>query len=77
MNGLEMNQSTSEFLKIASNVYADPEYGSPWQDQFITRCGVSTRTFRRWVDEAYPLPGPVRAMILAHQKCQRYGVPCP
>ena len=71
---MEMNQSTAEFLRIAAKVYADHEYGSPWQSQFMIRCRVSERTFRRWVAGDYPLPGPVRAMILAHEKCQRYGI---
>jgi hypothetical protein len=73
----EMNQSTADFLKIAADVYADTEYGSSWRHEFILRADVSERTFRRWVDEDYPLPGPVRAMILAHQKCKRYGVDVP
>jgi hypothetical protein len=70
---MEMEQSTSDFFKIASIVYSDPEYGSPWQAQFIQRCNVTDRTFRRWCSGS-PLPGPVRAMILAHEKCHRYGI---
>lgn len=69
----EMQQSTADFLKIAETVYVDEEYGSPWQDQFLAQCRKSKRTLARWIAGA-PLPGPVRAMILAHQKCRRYGV---
>lgn len=67
------DRPTSEFLKIAAIIYVDPEYGQPWQDQFVARCRVTKRTFDRWVAGAQ-LPGPVKAMIIAHEKCNHYGL---
>jgi hypothetical protein len=69
----EMKQPDETFLKLAESVYSDHEYGSPWEEQFRLRCGKSERTIRRWL-EGERLPGPVKAMILAHAKCQRYGI---
>jgi hypothetical protein len=69
----ELNQPDVEYLRLAETVYADAEYGSPWQNQFLARCKKSNRTLRRWLD-GERLPGPVRAMILAHAKCQRAGI---
>ena len=69
----ELGQSDLEYLSLAETVYADAEYGSPWQDQFLARCGKSKRTLRRWLN-GERLPGPVRAMILAHARCHHYGI---
>ncbi len=69
----EMNQPDSAFLKLAEEVYVDSEYCTPWQDQLLARCRKSKRTLRRWMD-GEPMPGPVRAMILAHAKCKKYGI---
>ena len=69
----EINRPDSEYLELAASVYADAEYGSPWQDIFLAKCGKSKRTLRRWMD-GEPMPGPVRAMILAHARCKKYGI---
>lgn len=63
-----------EIWKAAETIYADQEYGSPWEDQFIMRCDVSPRTFHRW-KTCGEFPGPVRAMVIAHSRCHHYGVP--
>jgi hypothetical protein len=69
----ELSQPDSAYLKLAETVYVDPGYGAPWQDQLAIHAKKSKRTVRRWLD-GESLPGPVRAMILAHAKCQRYGI---
>lgn len=58
----------------AAKLYADPEYGSPWQDQFIARCRVSKRTVQRWMRGDRHMPQAVKAMIEAHEKCARHGI---
>lgn len=69
----EINRPDSEYLELAASVYSDPDYGSPWQELFLARCGKSKRTMRRWLN-GEPMPGPVRAMILAHARCKKYGI---
>jgi hypothetical protein len=68
-----MKQPDKAFLELAASVYADLDYGSPWQEQFRLRCRVSERTIHRWL-AGERLPGPVKAMILAHAKCQHHGI---
>ena len=70
---LSRHLTAAEFLQIAQVIYDDKEYGSGWEDHFKQRCGISDRTLRRWKGRSI-LPGPVRAMILAHEKCHHYGV---
>ena len=68
-----MEASNAEFLAKAAILYDDAEYGSGWEHAFRFRANISERTLRRWKD-GHRLPGPVRAMILAHEKCLKYRV---
>lgn len=67
----EMSATNAEFLAKAAIIYDD---GYTWEDEFLIRADVCPRTLRRWRDGTSRIPGPVRAMILAHEKCRKYGV---
>lgn len=71
---MRRHRTSEEWLAVAAKLYADPEYGSPWQDQFILRCKVNKRTIYRWLRCDRKLPEAVKAMIEAHEKCARHGV---
>ena len=66
----EMEASNAVFLSKAETIYDD---GYTWEHEFLSRADVSERTLRRWRD-GQRIPGPVRAMILAHEKCRKYRV---
>jgi hypothetical protein len=66
----EMDATNDEFLAKASVIYDD---GYTWEHEFIHRADICPRTLRRWRD-GQRIPGPVRAMILAHEKCRKYKV---
>lgn len=65
-----MDAPNAVFLAKAAAIYDD---GYTWTDEFISQADVCQRTLRRWHD-GHRMPGPVRAMILAHEKCRKYGV---
>lgn len=67
---MEMEAPNEVFLAKAEVVYDD---GYTWQHNFMDRANIAPRTLRRWCD-GQRIPGPVRAMILAHEKCRKYGV---
>lgn len=69
---LKMSQPNEVFLRLAEETYAKSERS--WQDHFLERCKRTKRSLRRW-QTGKRLPGPVRAMILAHAKCRWFGVP--
>jgi hypothetical protein len=71
---MRRHRTTEEWLAVAAKLYDDPEYGSPWQVEFVARCRVTMRTYQRWARGDHHLPGPVKAMIEAHEKCARHGV---
>ncbi len=66
----EMDATNAEFLAKAASIYDD---GYTWEHQFMNRANMRSRTLRRWQD-GQRIPGPVRAMILAHEKCLKYGI---
>jgi hypothetical protein len=67
----EMEASNEVFLAKAAAIYDD---GYTWIRQFLYLADVSDRTLRRWQD-GQRIPGPVRAMILAYEKCRKNGIP--
>lgn len=67
---MEMDASNDVFLTKAQSLYDD---GYTWEHQFMARAGIVARTLYRW-RAGRRIPGPVRAMILAHEKCRKYGV---
>ena len=64
----EMDADSAAFLGKASKVY-----GSDWEHELMRRANICERTLRRW-QAGQAIPGPVRAMILAHEKCRAYGI---
>lgn len=67
---MEMEAPNEVFLTKAEVIYDD---GYTWEHEFLSRADVCSRTLRRWKD-GKRIPGPVRAMILAHEKSKKYGV---
>ena len=64
----EMDADSAAFLNKACKVY-----GSDWEHELMRRASICERTLRRW-QAGQAIPGPVRAMILAHEKCRAYGI---
>jgi hypothetical protein len=62
-----------EFECKALFAYADPIYGYPWQEQFVSRAGLHLRTLTRWKDQNR-IPGPATAMINAHWMMRQHGL---